>query len=768
MNQLSTHISGYPRIGAKRELKWALEKYWSQKSTEHDLLDVAKRLRRRHWEEQFEAGLDFVTTNDFSLYDHVLDMACTFGMIPKRFQWAGGDIPLDLYFSLARGNQDSPALALTKWFNTNYHYLVPELSDDVPFSLQADRILAEFLEARDLGYQAKPVIVGPVTLLSLSQPATSKDVKESLERLHELLPFYAELLRKLKQVGAEWVQLDEPVLSTKLNTLQRRGLCDAYKYLAKHTDGINILLATYFGKCAGNANLMLTLPVAGIHADAVSAPEDVLVLARYLKPGMVLSVGLVDGRNIWVNDLKKAKEYLAQVREHVADEKLWLSSSCSLHYVPHTLALEEGIPSQIRPWLSFAREKLAEIVLLSEAFGSRYDEDAFLENQKVLNDRHRVEGVCVKEVRSRVKEEIPQLNLHRTPYRERCVLQAKELGLPLLPTTTIGSFPQTKEVRGRRAQFKKGELSYSQYEGFLREEIRQCIQRQEEVGLDVLVHGEFERNDMVEYFASGLEGFCVTDFGWVQSYGSRCTKPPILWGDVSRGSPITLRWTNYAQSLTDKPLKGMLTGTTTILQWSFIRDDLPRREVSQQIALALRDEVLGLEESGVKVIQLDEAALREGLPLEEGEREGYLEEALESFLITTSVVQDSTQIHTHMCYSQFKEIFQTIIALDADVISIETTRGRMGLLDQFKQSDYPNEIGPGVWDIHSPRVPAEEEMVALLKEALKFIPVDRLWVNPDCGLKTRAWPETMKSLTHLVAAAQTVREDCMALTACDH
>jgi len=699
-------------MGARRELKWALEKFWSKRATEEDLLGTAKKLRKQHWDEQHQAGLSYVTSNDFSLYDHILDTSCMFGLISERFGWMGGNVPLDLYFSQARAA---------------------------------------------LGYQVKPVIVGPVSLLSLAVPATSSDESDPLVRLHELLPYYEKLLNELSAAGADWVQIDEPVLNLKLSKLQSEGLIHAYEYLAEHAPGTRLLLASYFGECSHNANLALTLPVAGLHVDAVSSPDDALVFAKYLGAEKVLSVGVIDGRNVWVNDLNQSRKLVELVLEHITDEQLWLASSCSLQYVPHSLEHEESITAQVRPWLSFAREKLGELHVLAEAISSGEVDEALNKHQKRIAERVSVKGVVVEDVRNRVAKELPTLRLQRLPYEERRKIQQETFKLPLLPTTTIGSFPQTREVRVKRAEYKLGDVSELNYVLFIREEIRACIQKQEELGLDVLVHGEFERNDMVEYFASGLEGFCVTDFGWVQSYGSRCAKPPIIWGDVSRANPITLKWTEYAQSLTDKPVKAMLTGTTTLLQWSFVREDISRSEVSEQIALALRDEILDLEKAGVQIIQLDEAALREGLPLSESAREQYLEIAVKSFLISTSGVSAKTQIHTHMCYSEFKDILQAIIDLDADVISIEATRGRMTLLDHFDDRHHVNEIGPGVWDIHSARVPSVDEMVGLLELAMETIPLERLWANPDCGLKTRGWNETLAALSHLVRAAKIVR-----------
>lgn len=768
MTSLTTHIPGFPRIGANRELKWALEKYWKKSISADELLATAASLRLRHWQEQADAGLSFVATNDFSLYDQMLDTACTFGIIPQRFGWTDGNIDLDRYFTLARGNQEHHALALTKWLDTNYHILVPELSDAVPFRLDASRILSETKEALAHGFRPKPVLIGPATLLSSARPADVWDCRQPFSRLDELLPLYAQLLNELSNAGVEWVQIDEPILCTDLSIAQNEALAKSYAYLAEKCPDTKILLASYFGKLSNNLNRMLTLPVAGWHIDAVNAPEDALTAANYLPAGRILSLGLIDGRNVWVNDLDTSSKFLEKVRAIVPEDSIWVSSSCSLQYVPHSLANERHLSPDLRSWLSFASEKLTEIYLLSTVFCNQRDDASFAKNARIIASRKHAEGTFIAAVRDRCQNELPKLNLKRPPFEQRQHAQLQHLQLPLIPTTTIGSFPQTDDIRQQRAKFRSGEITDQQYESFLQQKTRECIQIQLSLGLDVLVHGEFERNDMVEYFAEGLDGFAVTSFGWVQSYGSRCTKPPIIWGDVQRPHPITLAWTDFAQSLTDKPVKGMLTGTTTILQWSFLRDDLPRTQISQQIALALRDEILDLESAGVKIIQLDEAALREGLPLRKDERDAYLSESRDSFLISTSGVRDDTQIHTHMCYSQFDTIFQTIIELDADVISIETTRNRMALLDTFQQQNYPNDIGPGIWDIHSPRVPSILEMVKLLEKALQYIPAERLWANPDCGLKTRGWPETISSLDNLVTATHIIREQLTQQTDNNH
>lgn len=758
MSKIISHTPAYPRIGAKRELKWALEKFWKNKASSEELEQTAQNLRQRHWQQQADAGLDFVATNDFSYYDQLLDAACTFGIIPERYQHSGDSVSLDEYFTFARGNQQHHALALTKWLNTNYHILVPEVSDSVSFRLDPSRIIAEVREAKQHGHTPKPVLIGPVTLLSVSRPASATDCQSPLKRLAELLPLYTDLIHLLQDEGVGWVQIDEPILSTDLSPQQSDALAQGYQFISEHCPESKILLASYFAKLGNNLNRALTLPVAGLHLDAVESPEDALTAARYLADDQILSLGIIDGRNIWINDLEKSRTLIDQVRAILPDHRIWISSSCSLQYVPHSLALESNLNPQLKSWLSFAEEKINEITTLANAFGPQLDQLAFSNNQKALANRITANGTRVETVRNRVTSELPKIKLSRPPFSKRQQIQRKTLQLPLLPTTTIGSFPQTDDIRKARAQFRTGEMSHAQYQSFLQHKTRACIEKQEKLGLDVLVHGEFERNDMVEYFASGLEGFAVTDFGWVQSYGSRCTKPPIIWGDVHRPHPITLDWINFAQSLTNKPVKGMLTGAVTILQWSFIRNDLPRTRVSEQIALALRDEILDLEAAGVQIIQLDEAALREGLPLRKNERQSYLDESRNSFLISTSGVKDSTQIHTHMCYSQFDAIFQTIIELDADVISIETTRNRMALLGTFQQQAYPNEIGPGVWDIHSPRIPDTSEITDLLERALLSIPAERLWVNPDCGLKTRGWNETEASLKNLVAATKKIRQ----------
>ncbi len=755
MNNYQTHILGYPRIGAQRELKWALEKFWRGEIDASQLEQQGRELRKTHWREQADAGLDFVSVGDFSFYDQVLDTACQFGIVPARYGVNSADLSLTEYFTLARGNQQYAPLAMTKWLDTNYHYLVPELSDDCEFKLNASRLLAEIKEALNESHCVKPVILGPVTLLSLCQ-LEGKSTSTPLSRLNELLPIYVELLENIQRLGVSWVQIDEPIFCTDLAPDQQLALSRAYENLSG-VEGINILLATYFGEVRNHLNLLLTLPVAGIHIDASQCDEDAIRAAKYLGSQKVLSLGIVDGRNVWLNDLQVSHQLVEKIRHHVDDSQIWLASSCSLQYVPHTVANESKLEPQLRSWLSFARQKLDEIVQLAQPLESLLP--AIEANQLVLAEKLLTAGVIDSAVRERLAEELPNIDRNRTSYQQRKHKQQAALQLPLLPSTTIGSFPQTKEIRKARAQYLSGQISAADYQQFLQAETRECIRKQEEAGIDVLVHGEFERNDMVEYFASQLAGFASTSAGWVQSYGSRCTKPPLIWGDVSRLQSMTLDWVKFAQSITNKPVKGMLTGTTTILQWSFLRNDIPRRHVSQQIALALRDEVLELEANGVQIIQVDEAALREGLPLRTDKQADYLDESVDSFLITTSGVREETQIHTHMCYSQFNAIYESIIALDADVISIEATRNQMKLLDVFSQSAYPNQIGPGVWDIHSPRVPSVAEIKALIKKALYYIPAEQLWINPDCGLKTRGWLETEASMKNLVSACREIRAE---------
>lgn len=751
---------GFPRIGARRELKHALEGYWRGESDAAQLQASAAALRARHWQLQRDAGVDVPPSNDFSLYDHVLDTAVLFDAIPQRYRQLAAHAPLDAYFAMARGLQrdgvDLHALEMTKWFDTNYHYLVPELQRDQVFKLRGDKPQTEYREARALGIDTRPVLLGPVSFLLLSK---TTDGSNPLDLLDNLLPAYVQLLGELKQLGANWVQLDEPVLVQDLDDATRAAFVRAYAVLAE-VPRPDILLATYFGALDDNLSLAAALPVEGLHVDLVRAPEQLDAVLRALPASRVLSLGLVNGRNIWRSPLDNALILARYALGHRGADKLWLAPSCSLLHCPVDLTLEKRLDAELRSWLAFSRQKLQELRTLADALdGNANAEPALVQARDAIESRRRSPRVHNATVKGRLAALSAADGIRITPHSQRQLLQAKALRLPAFPTTTIGSFPQTQEVREARARHKSGKLTGQDYDAFLAAQTEHCVRVQEQIGLDVLVHGEFERNDMVEYFGEQLDGFAFTGNGWVQSYGSRCVKPPVIYGDVSRPAPMTVRWSQYAQSLTDKPMKGMLTGPVTVLQWSFVRDDQSRADTCRQIALALRDEVCDLETAGIRAIQIDEPALREGLPLRRAEWQPYLDWAVDAFRISASGVADATQIHTHMCYAQFNDIIEAVAALDADVISIETSRSRMELLDAFARFDYPNQVGPGVYDIHSPRVPDTAEMVELLRKASAVLPAQKLWVNPDCGLKTRGWAETRAALEAMVDAARTLRSE---------
>ncbi|WP_243048873.1 5-methyltetrahydropteroyltriglutamate--homocysteine S-methyltransferase [Dyella sp. RRB7] len=749
---------GFPRMGAKRELKQALEAFWRGEVSPQQLQDTARHLRERHWRLQREAGAEVVPCNDFSLYDHVLDTAFLFDAIPDRYRVLADADALAGYFALARGTQrdgfDLQALEMTKWFDTNYHYLVPELTQGQVFRLRGDKPVAEFLEAKALGLQARPVLLGPVSFLLLSKTVDGSDRLALLDRL---LPVYVELLGKLKQAGAEWVQIDEPCLVLDQDGDDHDAYRKAYAAFAA-AGRPRLLLTTYFGATGDNLALVNTLPVDGLHIDLVRAPGQLDAVLDALPPERVLSLGLVDGRNIWRTDLDRAMALARRVQDRIGNRRMQLAPSCSLLHVPVDAALETALPSDLRSWLAFARQKLEELRLLSHALKGLMPAYTELDRAREVIEARRASGkVHRAEVAARVAAIDGSAVRRHSGYPARQRAQQARLKLPLFPTTTIGSFPQTRDVREARARHKSGKLPVEGYDAFIAAETERCVRFQEALGIDVLVHGEFERNDMVEYFGEQLDGFAFTRHGWVQSYGSRCVKPPIIYGDVQRPAPMTVRWSQYAQSLTERPMKGMLTGPVTVLQWSFVRDDQPRSVTCRQIALALRDEVLDLEAAGIGVIQIDEPALREGLPLRRQDWRAYLDWAVECFRITSAGVADDTQIHTHMCYSEFNDIIDAVVAMDADVISIETSRSRMELLDAFVKFHYPNQIGPGVYDIHSPRVPDVGEMVALLRKARAVLKPEQLWVNPDCGLKTRGWPETHAALQAMVEAARILR-----------
>ncbi|MFM0200702.1 5-methyltetrahydropteroyltriglutamate--homocysteine S-methyltransferase [Paraburkholderia fungorum] len=758
----TTHNLGFPRIGAKRELKFALESYWKGESSLGELKALGTQLRQRHWAHQAELG--FAAVGDFAFYDQVLDMSFALGNLPERVRGFHGD-SLDNYFRVARGRsargaEDHSACCggvaageMTKWFDTNYHYIVPEFSAGTEFRLDSSRLLEQLAEARAQGVKAKPVIIGPVTYLALGK---SKDDSDKLALLPRLLPVYAELLNTLAAQGVEWVQIDEPILVTELSTQWQQAFKAAYQALANGK--VKLLLATYFGQLLDNLSLACNLPVQGLHLDAINARAEVDAVIAQLPRDRVLSLGVINGRNIWKTDLASVLDWLEPVARQLR-ERLWIAPSCSLLHVPVDLESEQKLDAEVRSWLAFALQKLGELKVLAIAVNQGRDavKAELAANSAAIAARRASPRVNNPEVKAALAKINPALGQRKNVYSTRAARQAELLNLPAFPTTTIGSFPQTGDIRHARSQFRSGALDEAGYKAAMRAEIERSVREQEALGLDVLVHGEAERNDMVEYFGEQLDGYAFSQFGWVQSYGSRCVKPPVLFGDISRPNAMTVEWIKYAQSLTSKPMKGMLTGPVTILNWSFVRDDQPRSVSCYQLALAIREEVLDLEKAGVRVIQIDEAALREGLPLRQSQWKEYLDWAVQSFRITANGVEDETQIHTHMCYSEFNDIIASIADMDADVITIETSRSDMELLDAFDNFNYPNEIGPGVYDIHSPNIPTQEHIVQLMKKAAERIPAQRLWVNPDCGLKTRQWEEVIPALTNMVAAARTLR-----------
>ncbi|MEU2879866.1 5-methyltetrahydropteroyltriglutamate--homocysteine S-methyltransferase [Streptomyces sp. NPDC007070] len=755
-------VYGYPRQGGNRELKKAVEGYWKGRVTADALRATAADLRRTNWRQLAEAGVHEVPTGDFSYYDHVLDTTVMVGAIPARHRAAVEADALDGYFAMARGTQDVAPLEMTKWFDTNYHYLVPELGPDTVFTADSAKQVAELKEALALGLTARPVLVGPVTYLLLAKPApgVASDF-DPLTLLDRLLPVYAEVLADLRAAGAEWVQLDEPALVQDRTPAELNAAERAYRDLGALADRPKLLVASYFDRLGDALPVLAKAPVDGLALDfteAAAANLDALAAVGGL-PGKRLVAGVVDGRNIWVNDLAKSLSTLGTLLG-LAD-RVDVAASCSLLHVPLDTGLERDIEPQILRWLAFARQKTREIVTLAKGLAQGTDSIAgeLSANRADLASRESSPITHDPAVRARAAAVTESDARRSQPYAERTAAQRAHLGLPLLPTTTIGSFPQTGELRTARADLRAGRIDTAGYEERIRAEIQEVISFQEKTGLDVLVHGEPERNDMVQYFAEQLTGYLATQHGWVQSYGTRYVRPPILAGDISRPEPMTVRWTTYAQSLTERPVKGMLTGPVTMLAWSFVRDDQPLGDTARQVALALRDEVNDLEAAGTSVIQVDEPALRETLPLRAADRPAYLAWATEAFRLTTAGVRPATQIHTHMCYAEFGDIVQAIDDLDADVISLEAARSHMQVARELAAHGYPREAGPGVYDIHSPRVPGAEEAAELLRTGLKAIPAERLWVNPDCGLKTRAWPETRASLENLVAAARTVRDE---------
>ena len=763
-----TNNLGYPRIGSNRELKKACESYWAGKISVDELLATGATIRKENWQLQVEAGIDLIPSNDFSFYDQVLDLSLTLGVIPKRYQeLAKTNSTIDLYFAMARGSQkdgqDVVAMEMTKWFDTNYHYIVPEFTKDQEFKLFSEKLINEFKEANALGIATKPVLIGPVTYLLLGK---EKEVGfHRIDLIEKLLPVYFEILQKLENEKVEWIQFDEPFLALNLTDKERSAITYVYTEINKRFPKIKLILANYFDCFGENLDTVLALPVHTLHLDLVrchSQLDDILESGQ-LSANVNLSLGVVDGRNIWKNDFKKSLALIKKATDALGENRILIAPSCSLIHSPCDLELETNnatLTPEIKQWLAFAKQKTEEIVLLKYFASNEIDisNSIRFEENTIANENRKTSKLIHNDaVKNRVASITTGDDQRQNPFSIRREKQIDVLNLPLFPTTTIGSFPQTAEVRSWRAKFKKGVLNQQQYDDLLQKETEETIRFQEETGIDVLVHGEFERNDMVEYFGEQLDGFTFTKNGWVQSYGSRCVKPPVIYGDVSRPNPMTVKWSAFAQSLTPKWVKGMLTGPVTILQWSFVRNDQPRSETCTQIALAIRDEVVDLENAGIKIIQIDEPAIREGLPLRKEEWVTYLDWAVKAFRISASGVKDDTQIHTHMCYSEFNDIIQNIADMDADVITIECSRSQMELLDAFADFNYPNEIGPGVYDIHSPRVPSSTEMVKLLEKASAVIPVDQLWVNPDCGLKTRHWDETKKALIEMVAAAQEMR-----------
>lgn len=751
---------GFPRIGAQRELKKILEAFWKSEASQADLLACAKTLRLDHWNRQKNAGINIIPSGDFSFYDLVLDHTHMFGAIPSRYESLKNADPLTLYFAMARGHQkdgvDVVAMEMTKWFDTNYHYIVPEFSADTEFTLTTSKILEQFEEAKAAGITTRPVMIGPVTYLLLGKMRGTGD---ALSLLPRLLPLYKQVLASLQKAGATDVQMDEPFLAMDLTDAQRKAYATAFESL--NTPGVKLHLTTYFAGLRENMQTAFALPVASVHLDLVREPEQLDAALKAIRPEQALSLGVVNGRNIWKLDAAKALALIDKAVAALGSDRVMIAPSCSLLHAPVDLANEKTLDAEIKNWMSFAQQKLEEVALLSAAVnqGKASVQAALDANATAMALRATSTRIHNKAVKERVASISEAMLVRTSVFAKRIGKQEARLNLPLFPTTTIGSFPQTAEIREARAKFKRGEMTEAAYEQYLEAKTRECIDYQIDADMDMPVHGEFERNDMVEYFGEQLSGYVFTSNGWVQSYGSRCVKPPVIFGDVSRPEPMTVRWTKFAQSLTDRPVKGMLTGPITILQWSFVRDDQPRETTCKQIALAIRDEVADLEKAGIYAIQIDEPAIREGLPLRMSDRAAYLKWAVDSFRLSAACVEDGTQIHTHMCYSEFNDIMDSIAALDADVISIETSRSAMDLLDAFVKFKYPNQIGPGVYDIHSPRVPQQSEMEHLLRKALQVLEPQQVWVNPDCGLKTRGWKEVEPALRAMVAAAKSLRAE---------
>ncbi len=769
---MQTHNLGYPRIGSQRELKKATELYWSGKIPAQQLVHAGKGIRQHNWQLQKEAGIDLIPCNDFSFYDQVLDTSMMVGAIPGRYHtiMEQKQLPdIDLLFAMARGYQkdgyDITAMEMTKWFDTNYHYIVPEFTANQKFTLYSNKVLNEFIEAKQAGFNAKPVLLGPVSYLLLGKEKEAGFHR--LELINNLLPVYLELVKKLDDANAHYIQFDEPCLSLNLTVREQQVFTNTYQQIADKFPHLHIILANYFECYGQNLSTALSLPVQTLHLDLVRCPSqlDDILATSFVKTKKNLSLGVVDGRNIWKNNFEQSLNLIHKTIIKIGKERIFIAPSCSLLHSPCDLDLETDekiLAPEIKQWLAFAKQKLAEVATLKQIANEENSAsvNARLQANIIANQNRATSPLIHNEkVKQRVAAITEKETQRENTFPRRKQKQEKALGLPLFPTTTIGSFPQTAEVRSWRAKLKKGEITQQQYDQLITLETEKTIRWQKETGIDVLVHGEFERNDMVEYFGEQLAGFAFSKNGWVQSYGSRCVKPPIIYGDVSRPAPMTVQWSSFAQSLTNKYVKGMLTGPVTILQWSFVRNDQLRSTTCTQIALAIREEVLDLEKAGIKIIQIDEPAIREGLPLRKEDWQEYLQWAVRAFRISASVVKDETQIHTHMCYSEFNDIIDSIAAMDADVITIECSRSQMELLDAFANFKYPNEIGPGVYDIHSPRIPSKVEMMTLLRKATAVIPAEQLWVNPDCGLKTRHWEETKKALAEMVEAAKALRKE---------
>ena len=769
---LVTNNLGYPRVGPFRELKKANEAYWAKKITADELLSAAKEIREANWKTQKEAGIESIPSNDFSFYDQVLDLSLTVGAIPARYNSLLNKIDnnysLDLYFAMARGFQqdgiDVTASEMTKWFDTNYHYMVPEFTKDQTFKLSSEKFLNEYNEAKAAGIETKPVIIGPITYLLIGKEKEAGFNR--IDLIDNLLPVYEQIISKLAAAGAKYIQIDEPYLALDIDEKVKSLYSSVFAKLKAAAGETKIIATTYFEALKDNEDLAVNLPVDVLHLDLVRGENQLDTVLAKIPASLTLSLGVVEGRNIWKNDYEKSLTKIKQAVDALGKDRVWVGTSSSLLHVPYDLDSEKNeqtLPAEVKNWLAFAKQKLAEVkdlAILAEGEVDTATAKRFEDNKAAAESRRTSPLIHKPEVKNRVSNITDEDAKRTSPFAVRKAAQQAKFNLPKFATTTIGSFPQTKDVRKWRADLKKGVITQEEYDKAIAEETENTIRLQEQLDIDVLVHGEFERNDMVEYFGEQLAGYAFTQYGWVQSYGSRCVKPPIIFGDVYRPADMTVRWSSFAQSLTNRPVKGMLTGPVTILQWSFVRNDQPRSTTTYQIALAILDEVQALEKAGIKIIQIDEPAIREGLPLRQADQQAYLDWAVRSFRVSSSNVADDTQIHTHMCYSEFNNVIKDIAAMDADVITIETSRSQMKLLNAFAgEFKYPNDIGPGVYDIHSPRVPSKEEMIDLLRKAKDVVPAEQLWVNPDCGLKTRAWPETKAALEAMVEAAKVLRTE---------